>query len=240
MSKQSNEKDINSRSVTGYYWSPKKKRAARLVAQGNLTRDEICAQVPCGPESLWRWKKQPRFMAKVHKLQEAIGVNEASSVLALRVRRMSRLNRRAEKMDRVIEARAADPKMQGVPGGDTGLLTVDQKTVAGVATPIYSVDTALLRELRETEKQAAIEAGQWLEKREVSGAMPQITVVEIVRPVMPGDAPVDQVIEQRSQASISRMPQDDDGWDEAEIVPSVEPEAVVSEPVPQVLYDPDD
>jgi len=35
---------------------------------------------------------------------------------------------------------------------------------------LYRVDTALVREIRDTLKQIAIEAGQWAEKREVTGA----------------------------------------------------------------------
>ena len=56
-------------------------------------------------------------------------------------------------------------------GGSTGLLTRSVKAIgAGKFTRFvdeYRVDTALLRELRELEKQAAIEQGQWSEKREI-------------------------------------------------------------------------
>lgn len=79
--------------------------------------------------------------------------------------RMQRLNRRWEKGHEVIEARAADPAMQNVPGGPTGLLvrTYKQIGVGRDAETVeeYAVDTATLRELREMEKQAAQELGQW-------------------------------------------------------------------------------
>ena len=50
-----------------------------------------------------------------------------------------------------------------LPGGETGLLAQDL-TKNGV---VYKIDSAALRELREIEKQAAIEMGEWSEKREV-------------------------------------------------------------------------
>jgi hypothetical protein len=52
--------------------------------------------------------------------------------------------------------------MRSVPGGETGLLVrTGRFIVNGKAVDVYAVDVGLLRELREHEKQAAIECGQW-------------------------------------------------------------------------------
>jgi len=49
-------------------------------------------------------------------------------------------------------------------GGETGLLVRQPKLAAnGTTVEEFAVDTALLREIRETERQAAKELGQWSE-----------------------------------------------------------------------------
>ena len=67
-------------------------------------------------------------------------------------------------MRKVIEERGAE--MADVPGGSSGLLV---KTYKGkdAATAVYKFD-ALVKGLRETCKQVAIEIGQWAEKRNVT------------------------------------------------------------------------
>lgn len=62
------------------------------------------------------------------------------------------------------------------PGGTTGLIVQSQKVVGSgrsqqVVTE-YFVDIPLLRELRELERQAAQESGQWTLRTEVSSDTP--------------------------------------------------------------------
>lgn len=74
----------------------------------------------------------------------------------------------------MIEQRAADPTMAEAPGGDTGLMVRSIKVVGNgedaEAINLYSVDTALMAEIRNTLKQAAQEVGGWSEKRELSAS----------------------------------------------------------------------
>jgi peptidyl-tRNA hydrolase len=110
--------------------------------------------------------------ARVHELQ-----NETAAKLSqMRQERISSLqeriagyNDRPQKLLAVIEERAVAG--WNAPGAATGLLVRrehsfgsgnNQKFVAE-----YEVDTGLLRELRELEKQAAIELDQWTEKSHV-------------------------------------------------------------------------
>jgi hypothetical protein len=80
-------------------------------------------------------------------------------------------------MQKVIESRAAEMTLpdgtEEAAGGSTGLLVRTEKVIGtgDKATKIteYAVDTALLKELRAHEQQAAQELGQWLEKKELSG-----------------------------------------------------------------------
>ena len=74
---------------------------------------------------------------------------------------------RRQKIIAVIKARSEYPQIQWAPGGDTGLVVTSEKPLGKFGTiRVYEVDTALLRELRETEKQIAIELKQWTEQVE--------------------------------------------------------------------------
>jgi hypothetical protein len=83
-------------------------------------------------------------------------------------------------MRRVIEQRGR--AMSGVePGADTGLLVRTLKTVgSGFDAKVvaeYEVDTGLLKELREHEKQAAQELGQWSDKSRIEQGPMQVRIV---------------------------------------------------------------
>jgi hypothetical protein len=105
--------------------------------------------------------------------------------------RVAALNERWEALLQVVEERGADPSMQDVPGGPSGLVVRKMRTVGkGQDTKIieeYEVDVATLKELRECEKQAAIEQGQWAERQEVTGKdgvpLPAATIHVNINPV---------------------------------------------------------
>ncbi len=93
--------------------------------------------------------------------------------ISRRTRRVKALDDRWQAMQKVIAERAADASHQHAPGGSTGLLTRTLKIIgSGDAAQLveeFELDAALLKELREHEKQAAQEVGQWTEKQEVTG-----------------------------------------------------------------------
>jgi hypothetical protein len=64
----------------------------------------------------------------------------------------------------IIDARAADPLMAGIPGGKTGLLVVKMKCVGGRMIGEPRVDVKLIRELRAVVEQIRKELGQITEK----------------------------------------------------------------------------
>jgi hypothetical protein len=70
-------------------------------------------------------------------------------------------------LKQVISERGQDVNMKDVPGGKTGLLVKDYKG-QGIF-PVYKLDAALLKEMRDLEREIAIELGQWAERKEVSG-----------------------------------------------------------------------
>lgn len=158
-------------------------RAAGLLAEDRLKDEEIAAEVGITDRQLRKWKQRPEFAAKVAEYVERYAERILKQGIARKERRVAALHDRWERMQRVIEARADEHA--DVPGGDTGLLVREAKLVKVYKTDgcmddgdetlysakrdvlvyEYSVDTALLKELRETEKQAAQEAGQWTERR---------------------------------------------------------------------------
>lgn len=169
-----------------FRWNKAKTEAAKLLAEDELTDDEIAVKVGKNRWTLWTWKKAPEFAAKIKELAEQYGAAQARYAIAKRSRRVRWLNDRVERLHSVIRDRAADPSMQNVPGGPTGLMVRTTKSVgAGPAAQIveeYEVDTGLLKELREHEKQAAVEVGQWTEKREHSiSELDQLIAAELAR-----------------------------------------------------------
>lgn len=106
--------------------------------------------------------------------------------LANQQNRIDAYNRRWKLLEQIRKERAEDEWLADVPGGKTGFVVKQLKTVKHqyipdpddedgkpsqmiVETWESAVDTGLLRELRELEKQAAQDIGQWTEKREVTG-----------------------------------------------------------------------
>ncbi len=154
-----------------FKWNAKRVAAAEALAEDERTDTEIAAGLGVDRKTLWLWKTRPEFRARVEEIAAKLGDLATRHAVGRRARRLAWLDERAEKMRRVLEQRAADPQFEGVAGGDTGLMV---HTVKGVGKggdfkliDLYEVDTGLLKEMREHEKQAAQELGQWVAKGEV-------------------------------------------------------------------------
>ncbi|WP_143206211.1 phBC6A51 family helix-turn-helix protein [Singulisphaera sp. GP187] len=154
-----------------FKWSDERRTAALRLAEGNLTDAQIATEVGVCRRTIWSWKQIPEFSATIESHLEEFRQEVRRRGLASRERRIRALNDRWDRLQRIMEERAADPKMAEVPGGATGLLLHNVKGVgAGEKAKVldlYTVDTGLLKELRELEKQAAQELGQWVERQEV-------------------------------------------------------------------------
>lgn len=177
----------------GFSWSNASQRAAELLARDEQTDEEIAADAKVTRTTLWRWKQHPDFAARIEEHRAEYRARVRRHGIAVVENRVNSVNTRWRRLQSVMDARAVDPEMQDVPGGNTGLLVRQAKLVklydAGedegdeadadgeVLTPMktarvvyeYSVDTGLMAEMRALEKQAAQELGQWSEKHEHSG-----------------------------------------------------------------------
>jgi hypothetical protein len=158
---------------TAFRWSQSSHTAAALLADDNLTDEQIAEQAGISRRTLARWKDHPEFVAQV---QQVVGQLERAALrlaIAQRRKRVARLNTDWLKLQQVRDERGTDPKMVGIPGGQTGLLVHRERAIGtGRNQTIideYEVDTGLLKALLDHEKQAAQELGQWSDKLEHGG-----------------------------------------------------------------------
>jgi hypothetical protein len=162
-----------------FNWTDNSRLAAQLLAEDELTDAEIADRAGHSRRQLARWKNHPEFAAHVALLVKDFGDAIATKAIAKRVRRVDALNSRWLKMHQLIAERAKS--MASVPGGETGLLVRKVKMLGsgenGREIDEYEVDCGLLKEMRELEKQAAIEVGHWSEKHEYSGAVEIIQTI---------------------------------------------------------------
>lgn len=167
-----------------FEWTAAKEQAARSVAEGVLTDAQIAAEAGVKRNQLACWKRSKVFAGRVKEVVAELAEVSRVRSIGRREDRVEALQRRWMLLQQVMDERAADPVMQDIPGGKTGLIVIkeseglevedpDSPTGAkkAVAVPTeVAVDTGLLKELREHEKQAAQELGQWTEKKQVTGA----------------------------------------------------------------------
>lgn len=119
------------------------------------------------------WSQQHSWQQRLADITEAERQAIVSQGIADKVERVRAQNDRWHRMRQVIAERAEAPETQDVAGGKTGLIVHNVKGVGKgedfQLIDLYEVDTGLLKELREHEKQAAQELGQWSEKHELTG-----------------------------------------------------------------------
>ena len=145
----------------------KKYNAAVLLSQGKMPAVQIIKTVGISARTFYLWKQQPEFQAQVRTLGNEWREIARNQGMADQDARLRDLNDRHRRLRAVIQQRARDPKMQGVPGGNTGALCVTYKMratgEAGKSEKIteYQVDTALFAEMRHIEEHIAMELGQW-------------------------------------------------------------------------------
>jgi hypothetical protein len=155
-----------SENVSEFQWSKAKNDAATLLADDTLSDTEIAEKIGITPRTLYRWKEQPDFMAKVREHAAALEAVALRYAIAKKRNRVAWLDRDLQRLERVQAARAEEHK--DIPGGDTGLLVRQVKQIgAGRDVQVveeYAVDVPLLKEKRETMKQAATELRQWTDQ----------------------------------------------------------------------------
>lgn len=171
----------------------RKWKTAHLVASGDLSIIKIAAEIGVAEKTIDIWKRHPDFKAAVDEILAESTKRILSTGIARRENRIEALNKRWRLMDQVITERGTDPTMQGIPGGSTGALIRQLKSVGfGENNQIieeYAFDRALFAELREHEKQAAYELDQWGNKDD--GVRPEKVIVSWADPDPEPPKPID-------------------------------------------------
>lgn len=170
--------------TAGFPWSPESEEAAQLLSVGELSTVEICEKLGICRTTLWNWRQNPEFAARVEEHLEEIRAEIRRRGIGVVERRVAALDDRWKRLHRVMAERGES--MKGVPGGTTGLLVKKLKKIgSGDDSELveeYAVDTGLLSELREHERQAAQELGQWINRSNVE---------QIVKSYETGNSPDD-------------------------------------------------
>ncbi len=150
--------------------------AAKMVAEGVHSNQDIAEVVGISVQAFWSWRTKRAFtdvVAAYRKRFDAITLNEDVASKAGRIAAHVRTFRRIEK---VIEARAADPETMRTPGGNTGLLSHDIKSVGGglaaQVVDVYEFDAALIKARTEALENIAKEQGGQYEDKPQG---PQVT-----------------------------------------------------------------
>jgi hypothetical protein len=176
---------VAERKRAGFEWTAAREEAARLVAEGVKTFDEIAAAIGVTVKTVWRWRNKATFAARVAEITNTLAARALRYDIAKVDERVRHLDRYWKKMVRVVEQRAHDPELAKAPGGDTGLLVRTLKSVCtGKKAKVveeFTTDIALVREMREHLKHAAQELGQWQEDRPDAAVVHPIQFVEVKR-----------------------------------------------------------
>jgi hypothetical protein len=147
-----------------FRWTEAKRKAALEIARGQLTNAEIARKAGISQRGLYDWKLNPDFAAYVQEMGAHLAALAERYGIGRVARRLARLDKTWNDLQRVVKQRGQSDEMKGVPGGKTGLLVHDVKVVGGgehaEKVDLYRVDTGLLDQLLALEERAAEELGQ--------------------------------------------------------------------------------
>ena len=124
--------------IEGFEWSAQKLRAAELLAQGELTIQEVVNQVGAAYTTVYNWRQAPEFAAKVAELEAGVMADLRVAGIAKKLNRLRLLDKASAKLWKALEHCEPEPKMM-----------------------------VMFAELRDTAKQAAQELGEWSEKQAI-------------------------------------------------------------------------
>lgn len=166
----------------GFKWV----KAAAALAEG-ATVAEAALRADVSPAAVHGWKRRDKFKALMARYEERVHREAVSTGVALQVVRLRKLGRHANRIEKVFDARAEALK-DSVPGGDSGLISHDQKSIGAgpnaEIVDVYEFDAALSREYRATLEQAAKEMGGQFDQGAASNGPGVAVNVSISFPVM--------------------------------------------------------
>lgn len=159
--------------------SEQRKKVLEWAAEG-LSYNEINARggaesPPWGVTYKYLYALRAKLPKKYQDIRAAFDKEHLENGLARKAARIQKLEGLVQKLNQVIEERGKDEHLQEIPGGKTGLIVREYKALD---LPVYKVDTAVIKEVRDLLKQIAIETGEWTEKKDVTSAGAPLTPMQ--------------------------------------------------------------
>lgn len=166
--------------IEASWWNDQREKAAQMVADGSHSREEIFTELGISRRTLQIWMSREDFQDRVQEIYRQYRVAVGSKGLREKSNRVQALLDRVDKLNLIIKERGEATGFEGVPGWKSGLLHVR----ASGPHILHMLDEKLLRELREHEKQIAIELGEWTEQKsiEMNGNL-QVSVQDLIAKV---------------------------------------------------------
>ena len=147
----------------------KYEKFAQLVAKGVTVTEAYTSagySKASARSNASRLRDNEGISARIKELKVAVAERVITAEVRRRSWRVQVLQSRIDAMLGLSEARAIEYAAD--PGGSTGLLVKDYRG-KDANQVVWKFDAALEARIADNLKQAAIEEGQWTEKREVSG-----------------------------------------------------------------------
>lgn len=181
-----------------FIWSNQKRRAAQMLAQGDLLDIEIAAQLGVDRSTLARWRLHPTFLLGIKHFADGLTDALAEYGIKIKTKRLEDYDTINMLLDQIREERAAaaciaieeDPDLARVGGFRTGLI-VKQDRVIGTGsnaqkTTEYKIDDAWLTAKLALNKQVAQETGQWIHQANITGQVEHRMSVQDIRAAILG------------------------------------------------------
>ena len=175
----------------------KKHKAAIYLAEGHLSERQIAQELSIARSTLQEWKQEPDFQDVQAEYEHQIRAECLSLSIANKFDRLQTLDMLYRKGKQIIQSRAerysaelaVDDAVNATrrifgdvtpPEAATGMLVrTETVNASGMKTVNWSYDNALAKDLKDTEKQAAQELGQWEEKASVD-MQQTVTAIRII------------------------------------------------------------
>jgi putative insertion element HTH domain-containing protein len=103
-----------------------KERAAQLVAEGRFSDAEIAAKVGVSANTIFNWKRKPRFAARVTEIVEQYRARVMKRGLALKANRIAGLTSLYNRLESLLDLRGSRGEFAFVPGYASGLLMISE------------------------------------------------------------------------------------------------------------------
>lgn len=146
------------------WWNKPRTLAAMLVAEGQLTHNQICERIHKSSTWLTEIKRLAHFQERVQEIRQAIADAIVQEGIAVKVNRIREAQADYDRTTALIEARAKDDRYDE-PGYSTGLMTHKLKQIgSGKAATVvdeYDEDLGVLAERRALRRAVAEEVGDF-------------------------------------------------------------------------------